>query len=83
MNDLNNKLTKELSEANFEIARLEKEFKKARIRQNQRTFSLENRLDIAYTKMAQLKFTLNEFEDLGFFARVRGKKPKSLDEDEI
>ncbi len=83
LNELNNKLTKELSDANFEIARLEKEFKKARVRQNQRTFFLENRLDIAYTKLAQLKFTLNEFEDLGFFARLRGKKPKSLDEDKI
>lgn len=80
LDELNNKLSKELTEANFEIARLEKEFRKARVRQNQRTFSLENRLDIAYTKLADLRYTLNEFEELGFFARVRGKKPKSLED---
>lgn len=83
LNELNNKLSKELNDANYEISGLETEIRKSRIRQNQRTFSLENRLDIAYTKLAELKFTLNEFEDLGFFARVRGKKPKSLEDDEI
>lgn len=83
LNELNDKLTKELNDANYEIANLERDFHKARVRQNQRTFFLENRLDIAYTKLAELKFTLNEFEDLGFFARVRGKKPKSLDENDI
>lgn len=82
LDELNNKLSKELTEANFEIARLEKEFRKARVRQNQRTFSLENRLDIAYTKLADLRYTLNEFEELGFFARVRGKKPKSLEDND-
>lgn len=83
LNELNDKLTRELNDANYEIANLERDFHKARVRQNQRTFFLENRLDIAYTKLAELKFTLNEFEDLGFFARVRGKKPKSLDENDI
>lgn len=83
LNELNDKLTKELNDANYEIANLERDFHKARVRQNQRTFFLENRLDIAYTKLAELKYTLNEFEDLGFFARVRGKKPKSLDENDI
>ena len=83
LNELNDKLTKELNEANFEIARLEKEFHKARVRQNQRTFFLENRLDIAYTKLAELKYTLNEFEELGFFSRIRGKKPKSLEDNDI
>lgn len=83
LNELNDKLTKELNDANYEIANLERDFHKARVRQNQRTFFLENRLDIAYTKLAELKYTLNEFEDLGFFARVRGKKPKSLDDNDI
>lgn len=83
LNELNDKLTRELNDANYEIANLERDFHKARVRQNQRTFFLENRLDIAYTKLAELKYTLNEFEDLGFFARVRGKKPKSLDENDI
>lgn len=83
LNELNDKLTKELNDANYEIANLERDFHKARVRQNQRTFFLENRLDIAYTKLAELKYTLNEFEDLGFFARVRGKKPKSLDKNDI
>ena len=79
----NEKLNRELDDANYEIARLEREFKKARIRQNQRTFFLENRLDIAYTKLADLKYTLNEFDELGFFERVRGKKPKSYDDIDI
>ena len=83
LNDLVKKLNKELDDANYEISKLEREFKKARIRQNQRTFFLENRLDIAYTKLADLKYTLNEFDELGFFERVRGKKPKSYDDIDI
>ncbi|AMK15518.1 hypothetical protein [Methanobrevibacter olleyae] len=83
LNGLIDKLTKELNDANYEIAKLETEFKKLRIRKNQRTFFLENRLDIAYTKLAQLKYTLNEYEELGFFDRIRGKKPKSYDEIDI
>lgn len=83
LNELIDNLTKELNDANYEIANLERDLKKSRIRQNQRTFILENRLDIAYTKLAELKYTLNEFEELGFFDRVRGKKPKSLDEIDI
>ncbi|MBQ2961658.1 hypothetical protein [Methanobrevibacter sp.] len=83
LNELIDKLTKELNDANYEIAGLKRELKKSRIRQNQRTFFLENRLDIAYTKLADLKYTLNEFEELGFFDRVRGKKPKSLEENDI
>lgn len=75
-----NNLTKQLNEANFEIARLNKEFNKLRIRKNQRTFFLENRLDIAYEKIAELKYTLNEYENLGFFKRVRGKAPESLED---
>ena len=78
LNELVKKLNKELDDANYEINNLERDLRKSRIRQNQRTFSLENRLDIAYTKLAQLKYTLNEFEDLGFLDRVRGKKPKSF-----
>lgn len=78
LNELINKLTKELNDANYEIANLERDLRKSRIRQNQRTYNLENRLDIAYTKLAQMKYTLNEFEELGFFKRVRGKKPESL-----
>lgn len=80
LNELINKLTKELNDANYEIANLERDLRKSRIRQNQRTYNLENRLDIAYTKLAQMKYTLNEFEELGFFKRVRGKKPESLDD---
>ena len=80
LNELVKKLNKELDDANYEINNLERDLRKSRIRQNQRTFSLENRLDIAYTKLAQLKYTLNEFEDLGFLDRVRGKKPKSYDD---
>lgn len=80
LNDLVKKLNKELDDANYEINNLERDLRKSRIRQNQRTFSLENRLDIAYTKLAQLKYTLNEFEDLGFLDRIRGKKPKSFDD---
>ena len=83
LNELINKLTKELNDANYEIANLERDLRKSRIRQNQRTYNLENRLDIAYTKLAQMKYTLNEFEELGFFKRVRGKKPESLDEIDI
>lgn len=83
LNELVNKLTKELNDANYEIARLETDFRKLRIRKNQRTFILENRLDIAYTKLAQLKYTLNEYEKLGFFKRIRGKKPKSYDDIDI
>lgn len=83
LNEFIDKLTKELNDANYEIAGLERELKKSRIRQNQRTFFLENRLDIAYTKLAELKYTLNEFEELGFFDRVRGKKPESLDDIDI
>lgn len=83
LNELIKKLNKELDDANYEIAALERELKKSRIRQNQRTFSLENRLDIAYTKLADLKYTLNEYEELGFFDRVKGKKPKSYDDIDI
>ena len=83
LNELINNLTKELDDANYEIANLERDLRKSRIRQNQRTFFLENRLDIAYTKLADLKYALNEFEDLGFLDRVRGKKPKSLDEIDV
>ncbi|MCI5737173.1 hypothetical protein [Methanobrevibacter ruminantium] len=83
LNELINKLTKELNDANYEIANLERDLRKSRIRQNQRTYNLENRLDIAYTKLAQMKYTLNEFEELGFFKRVRGKKPESLDDIDI
>ena len=83
LNELINKLTKELNDANYEIANLERDLRKSRIRQNQRTFFLENRLDIAYTKLAEMKYTLNEFEELGFFKRVRGKKPKSLEDKDI
>ena len=82
-NEFIEKLTKELNDANYEIAGLKRELKKSRIRQNQRTFFLENRLDIAYTKLAQLKYTLDEFEELGFIDRVRGKKPESLDDIDI
>lgn len=73
-----NDLTKQLNDANFEIARLNKEFNKLRIRKNQRTFFLENRLDIAYGKIAELRYTLDEYEKLGFWKRVRGKAPDSL-----
>ena len=83
LNELIAKLTKELNDANYEIANLERDLRKSRIRQNQRTYNLENRLDIAYTKLAQMKYTLNEFEELGFFKRVRGKKPESLDDIDI
>lgn len=83
LNELINKLTKELNDAHYEIANLERDLRKSRIRQNQRTYNLENRLDIAYTKLAQMKYTLNEFEELGFFKRVRGKKPESLDDIDI
>ena len=83
LNELIDKLTKELNDANYEIANLERDLRKSRIRQNQRTYNLENRLDIAYTKLADLKYALNEFEDLGFLDRVRGKKPKSLDEIDV
>ena len=83
LNELIDQLTKELNEANYEIANLERDLRKSRIRQNQRTYNLENRLDIAYTKLAQMKYTLNEFEELGFFKRVRGKKPESLDDIDI
>ena len=83
LNELIDKLTKELNDANYEIANLERDLRKSRIRQNQRTYTLENRLDIAYTKLAQMKYTLNEFEELGFFKRVRGKKPESLDDIDI
>ena len=83
LNELIKKLNKDLDDANYEIAGLERELKKSRIRQNQRTFFLENRLDIAYTKLAELKYTLNEFEELGFFSRIRGKKPKSLEDNDI
>ena len=77
------KLTKELNEADQEIARLTSDFNKLRVRKNQRTFFLENRLDIAYGKLAQLKYTLNEFEEQGFWDRIRGKKPESYDEIDI
>ena len=83
LNELIDKLTKELNDANYEIANLERDLRKSRIRQNQRTYNLENRLDIAYTKLAQMKYTLNEFDELGFFKRVRGKKPESLDDIDI
>ena len=83
LNDLIKKLNNDLDNANYEIAGLERELKKSRIRQNQRTFFLENRLDIAYTKLAELRYTLDEFEKLGFFERVRGKKPKSYDDIDI
>lgn len=83
LNELIDKLTKELNDANYEIANLERDLRKSRIRQNQRIYNLENRLDIAYTKLAQMKYTLNEFEELGFFKRVRGKKPESLDDIDI
>ena len=64
LNELIDKLTKELNDANYEIANLERDLRKSRIRQNQRTYNLENRLDIAYTKLAQMKYTLNEFDEI-------------------
>ncbi|MBR5503639.1 MAG: hypothetical protein IKV87_04270 [Methanobrevibacter sp.] len=83
LNDLIKKLTKELDDANYEISALTREFNDLRVRKNQRTFFLENRLDIAYTKLAQLKYTLNEFDELGFWDRLRGKKPESYDDIDI
>ncbi|MBQ6813702.1 MAG: hypothetical protein IJP12_03595 [Methanobrevibacter sp.] len=83
LNELINKLNKELDDANYEIAHLTSEFNKLRVRKNQRTFFLENRLDIAYGKLAQLKYTLNEYDELGFWDRLRGKKPESYDEIDI
>ncbi|MDO5850064.1 MAG: hypothetical protein Q4P14_02515 [Methanobacteriaceae archaeon] len=80
LNSVVNSLTKQLNEANNEIARLNKEFNKLRIRKNQRTFFLENRLDIAYGKIAELRYTLDEYEKLGFWKRVRGKAPDSLED---
>lgn len=76
LNKVINDLTKQLSEANLEISILNKEFNKLRIRKNQRTFFLENRLDIAYSQIAELRYTLKQYENMGFFKRVRGKAPK-------
>ena len=38
LNELIDKLTKELNDANYEIANLERDLRKSRIRQNQRTY---------------------------------------------
>ena len=35
------------------------------------------------TVVKYIKEKLNEFEELGFFKRVRGKKPESLDDIDI
>lgn len=80
LNDLIKKLTKELDDTNYELNNLRRDFNKLRVRKNQRTFFLENRLDIAYGKLAQLKYTLNEFDELSFWQRLRGKKPESYDD---
>ena len=83
LNLKNNDITHLIIVPKVTLKNWERELNKSRIRQNQRTFFLENRLDIAYTKLADLKYTLNEYEKLGFFARVRGKKPKSYDDIDI
>lgn len=79
LNDVINNLTKQLNEANVEIARLNKEFNKLRIRKNQNTFILENRLDIAYSQIAELRYLVKQYENLGFLKRVRKKYPKLED----
>ena len=76
LNDVINNLTKQLNEANIEIARLNKEFNKLRIRKNQNTFILENRLDIAYSQIAELRYLIKQYNGMGFLKRVRKKYPK-------
>ena len=62
------------------LANLTEEHNNTVLKNNQEIYSLKSRLDIAYTKLAESQYVINEFDNQGFWARIRNKKPEDLDE---
>lgn len=73
-------LETELKNTQDDLADLTEEHNNTVLKNNQEIYSLKSRLDIAYTKLAESQYVINEFDNQGFWARIRNKKPEDLDE---
>ena len=73
-------LEAELKDTQANLADLTEEHNNTVLENNQEIYSLKSRLDIAYTKLAESQYVINEFDNQGFWARIRNKKPEDLDE---
>lgn len=73
-------LEAELKDTQDNLADLTEEHNNTVIQNNQEIYSLKSRLDIAYTKLAESQYVINEFDNQGFWARIRNKKPEDLEE---
>ena len=73
-------LEAELKNTQDDLADLTEEHNNTVLKNNQDIYSLKSRLDIAYTKLAESQYVINEFDNQGFWARIRNKKPEDLDE---
>ena len=73
-------LEAELKSTQDDLADLTEEHNNTVLKNNQEIYSLKSRLDIAYTKLAESQYVINEFDNQGFWARIRNKKPEDLDE---
>lgn len=73
-------LEAELKNTQDDLANLTEEHNNTVLKNNQEIYSLKSRLDIAYTKLAESQYVINEFDNQGFWARIRNKKPEDLDE---
>ncbi len=73
-------LEAELKNTQDDLADLTEEHNNTVLKNNQEIYSLKSRLDIAYTKLAESQYVINEFDNQGFWARIRNKKPGDLDE---
>ena len=73
-------LEAELKNTQDDLANLTEEHDNTVLKNNQEIYSLKSRLDIAYTKLAESQYVINEFDNQGFWARIRNKKPEDLDE---
>lgn len=73
-------LEAELKNTQDDLADLTEEHNNTVLKNNQEIYSLKSRLDIAYTKLAESQYVINEFDNQGFWARIRNKKPEDLDE---
>ena len=73
-------LEAELKETKDNLADLTEEHNNTVLKNNQEIYSLKSRLDIAYTKLAESQYVINEFDNQGFWSRIRNKKPEDLEE---
>ena len=73
-------LEAELKDTKDNLADLTEEHNNTVLKNNQEIYSLKSRLDIAYTKLAESQYVINEFDNQGFWSRIRNKKPEDLEE---